>query len=110
MLCRRRLQCLVLQCVDNSLFIRLCSYTQLGKTRRHALTHFSRARGTPSSSESLGLVQPRPDCLLWLSRDAAPVALLPAATTLREKTDSLPGRRKPDQPAPPSAFRERTRC
>src|SRR5260370_28482401 len=80
------------------------------KAPRYELTHFSIERGTDSGSESLGLAQPRLDCLLWLPRNASALALLPATATLRREADSLPGRRKPDQPAPPGAFRERTLC
>src|SRR6266478_3328044 len=80
------------------------------KEHRYELTHFSTEHGTASGSESMGLVQPSLDCLLWVPRNAPALALLPATTTLRKETDSVPGRRKPDQPAAPSAFRERTPC
>src|SRR5712691_4749196 len=64
------------------------------KAHRYELTHFSTEHGTASGSESLGPVQPRFDRLLWLSRNASALALLPATTTLRQKTGSLPGRCK----------------
>src|SRR2546421_3176850 len=77
------------------------------KERRHELTHSNGKRGTADNSQSLGLAQPSVERLLRVSRNGPALALLPATATLCEKPDSLPGRRKPDQPAPPSAFRER---
>jgi hypothetical protein len=38
-----------------SLFIRLSCHCPVAEARRHELTHFSRERGTASSSESLGV-------------------------------------------------------
>src|SRR5690348_13386930 len=99
----RQTDCLTLR------FLFAYALTLWRKARRYELTHFTTEHGTPSGSESMGLVQPGLDCLLWVPRNAPALALLPATTTLGEKTGSLPGRCKPNQPSPPSAFRERTR-
>src|SRR5260221_85780 len=91
--------------LDFSPFLRLvCVEGQI--RRRHEFTHCIHENRTAHNSKPLGLTSPGFDRLLWLSRNAPAFALLPATTTLRQKTDSLPRRSKPDQPAPPSAFRE----
>src|SRR2546421_9996980 len=95
--------------LDFSPFIRLLCHRGLIR-RCHEFTDCIHENGTARNSEPLGLIRPDFDRLLWLSRNAQALALLPATATLRRKADSLPGRRKPDQPAPPGAFRERTRC
>jgi hypothetical protein len=95
--------------LDFSPFIRLV----LGRgsvPRRHEFTHCIHEDRTAHYPQPLGLIRPGLDRLLWLSGNAQAIALLPATTNLREQTDSLPGRRKSNQPAPPGAVRERTRC
>src|SRR5437016_2012523 len=94
--------------LDISLFLRLLCHRGLIR-RCHEFTHCTHENGTARNSEPLGLIRPDFDSLLWLSRNAQALALLPATTTLRQETDSLPGRLKPDQSAPPGALRKRAR-
>jgi hypothetical protein len=94
--------------LDISLFIRLLCHRRLLR-RCHEFTHCIHENGTARNYEPLGLIRPDFDSVLWLSRNAQALSLLPATTTLRQQTDSLPGRRKPDQPPSPSAIRKRTR-
>ena len=68
--------------VDFSPFVRLV--LGRGPVRyRHEFTHCIHENGTARKFEPLGLIRPRFDRVLWLSRNAQALALLSAATTLR---------------------------
>jgi hypothetical protein len=58
-------------------------YTIEAERRCHEFTHCIHENGTARNSEPLGLIRPDFDSLLWLSRNAQALALLPATTTLR---------------------------
>jgi hypothetical protein len=68
--------------LDISLVIRLLCHRGLIR-RCHEFTHCIQENGTARNSEPLGLFRPDFDSLLWLSRNAQALALLPATTTLR---------------------------
>jgi hypothetical protein len=68
--------------LDISLFVRLLCHRGLIR-RCHEFTHGIHENGTARNSEPLGPIRPDFDSLLWLSRNAQALALLPATTTLR---------------------------